>query len=200
MTLNHTNYLREFRRLVPQSAIAVGNLGTSSLNAPDPCAHLTDASHRVPRWSLLCNGNPFVRDCPSLSSAKSWLRRETGRDKDLSKSSVPRSLTANEPSSAFKRDGNAVLPVSVKHAKFPVQIIDPAMPSMTEKSTVKTFQMQIFFVLGAVQTLAVLILADSGSVRNLIDKSVYRRLLYLAHDTRLRKCARNRWLQNKLSF
>ena len=38
--------------------------------------------------------------------------------------------------------------------------------------------MQLFFVLGAVQTLPVWILADSGSVRNLIDESMYRRLPY----------------------
>ena len=36
--------------------------------------------------------------------------------------------------------------------------------------------MQLFFILGAVQTLPVWILADSGSVRNLIDESVYNRL------------------------
>ena len=45
---------------------------------------------------LLCNGNHFVRDCPLLASAKSLLRRETGRDTDSSKSSVPRPSTANE--------------------------------------------------------------------------------------------------------
>ena len=38
--------------------------------------------------------------------------------------------------------------------------------------------MQLFFVLGAVQTFPVWILADSGSVRNLIDESVYCRLPY----------------------
>ena len=38
--------------------------------------------------------------------------------------------------------------------------------------------MQLFFVLGAVQTLPVWILADSGSVRNFIDESFYNRLPY----------------------
>ena len=36
--------------------------------------------------------------------------------------------------------------------------------------------MQLFFILGAVQTLPVWILADSGSVRNLIDESIFNRL------------------------
>ena len=50
------------------------------------------------------------------------------------------------------------------------------MPAMSEESTPGTSQMQLFFVLGAVQTLPVWILADSGSVRNLIDEEVYDRL------------------------
>ena len=39
------------------------------------------------------------------------------------------------------------------------------------------FQMKLFFVLGAVQT-AVYIRADFISLRNIIDKGVYRQLLY----------------------
>ena len=50
------------------------------------------------------------------------------------------------------------------------------MPAMSEKPTSWTSRMQLFFVLGAVQTLPVWILADSGSVRNLIDEAVYDRL------------------------
>ena len=46
---------------------------------------------------------------------------------------------------------------------------------MSEESTPGTPQMQLFFVLGAVQTLPVWILADSGSVRNLIDEAVFNR-------------------------
>ena len=38
--------------------------------------------------------------------------------------------------------------------------------------------MKLFFILGAIQTLPVWILADSGSVRNLIDENVYNRLFY----------------------
>ena len=47
-----------------------------------------------------------------------------------------------------------------------------------EESTPGNPRMQLFFVLGAVQTLPVWILADSGLVRNLIDEFVYRRLPY----------------------
>ncbi len=50
------------------------------------------------------------------------------------------------------------------------------MQAMSEESTPGTPRMQLFFVLGAVQTLPVWILADSGSVRNLIDETVYKRL------------------------
>ena len=60
----------------------------------------------------------------------------------------------------------------------PVRIVDPALPAMSEESTPGTPRMQLFFVLGAVQTLPVWILADSGSVRNLIDEGVFNRLPY----------------------
>ena len=49
---------------------------------------------------------------------------------------------------------------------------------MSEESTPGTPRMQLFFVLGSVQTLPVWILADSGSVRNLIDEAVYLKLPY----------------------
>ena len=49
---------------------------------------------------------------------------------------------------------------------------------MSEESTPGTPRMQLFFVLGAVQTLPTWILADSGSVRNLVDEAVYKKLLY----------------------
>ena len=38
--------------------------------------------------------------------------------------------------------------------------------------------MQLFFVLGAVQTLLTWVLADSGSVRNLISNRIYKKLQY----------------------
>ena len=49
---------------------------------------------------------------------------------------------------------------------------------MSEKSTLGAPRMQLFFIFGSVQTLPVWILADSGSVRTLIDESVFNRLLY----------------------
>ena len=49
---------------------------------------------------------------------------------------------------------------------------------MSEESTIGTARMQLFFVLGAVQTLPTYILADSGSVRTLIDDAVYKKLPY----------------------
>ena len=57
-----------------------------------------------------------------------------------------------------------------------MQGIDPALPAMSPEFTPGTPRMQLFFILGAVQTLPVWILADSGSVHNLIDESVYNRL------------------------
>ena len=80
---------------------------------------------------LLCNGNHFVRDCLLLASPKSLLQRETGRDTDSSKFSLPCPSTAYEPSTAFKRNGTAVIPVSAEHAAFPVKLIE--LPSMSKK-------------------------------------------------------------------
>ena len=71
-------------------------------------------------------------------------------------------------------DGTEVI---YKTEESPVRIIDPAMP-MSEESTPGTARMQLFFVLGAVHTLPTWILADSGSVRNLVDKIVYKKLPY----------------------
>ena len=62
--------------------------------------------------------------------------------------------------------------------KYAVQVIHPALPAMIEVSTPGTPRMHLFFVLGAVQTLQMWILADSGSVRNFIDKAVDNRLPY----------------------
>ena len=49
---------------------------------------------------------------------------------------------------------------------------------MSEESTPGTARMQLFIVLGAVQTLPTWILANSGSVRNLVDELVYKMLPY----------------------
>ncbi len=51
--------------------------------------------------------------------------------------------------------------------------------------------MQLFFVLGAVQTLPVWILADSGSVRNLIDEVVFNKLPFQPPIRDPGECASN---------
>ena len=102
----------------------------------------------------------------------------------------------NEPTAVFKRDGTAVLnelfvpdnllleieplPLSgaTPQSDSPVQVIDPALPAMSEKFTPGTPRMQLFFVRGAEQTLPVSIFADFGFVRNLIDESVFNRLFF----------------------
>ena len=59
-----------------------------------------------------------------------------------------------------------------------VQVIDPALPAISEESTSKTLRMQLLFVLSAVQTLPVWIFVDSGYVRNFIDDSFFNRLSF----------------------
>ena len=100
----------------------------------------------------------------------------------------------NELSSAFNRDRTAVLnetqtpddqspqadlpsPSELSlQSESPVQVIDPALLELSEEFTPGTPRMQLFFILGAVQTLSVCIFADSGSVRYLIDNAVNNRL------------------------
>ena len=52
------------------------------------------------------------------------------------------------------------------------------MMPMSEESIPGAPRMQLFFLLGAVQNLPNWILADSGSVRNLISEAIYKKLLY----------------------
>ena len=77
--------------------------------------------------------------------------------------------TPNEPSAAFKGDGTAVLnepffpddgllkidplppPVATPQSDSQVQVIDPALPAMSEESTPWTLQMQLSFIFGAVK-------------------------------------------------
>ena len=49
---------------------------------------------------------------------------------------------------------------------------------MSEESTPGSERMQLFFVLEAVQTLSTWILVDSGSVQNLVDEIIYKKLPY----------------------
>ena len=48
------------------------------------------------------------------------------------------------------------------------------MPEMSEKSIAATPHIKLFFVLVAVQTLPIWIIADLGLLRNQIDKAVYK--------------------------
>ena len=172
------------------------NTVTSSPNAPDRIAK--GPSRFTPRAKLeclLCKGNHFVSDCPSLpatqqATARSGQVQVAEPQKPVSAPST-RPSAPNETSAVSKRNGTAVLnepfvrddllleieplflSVATPQSDSSVQVIDPALPAMSEESTPGTPQMQLFFVLGVVQTLPVWILADAGSVRNLIDESVF---------------------------
>ena len=97
-------------------------------------------------------------------------------DPDPSKPLAPRASAPNVPNesnAAFKRDGSAMLSDT---EQLPVRVLDRAMLGINEESTFGTPRLQLFFVIGAVQDLPVWILADSGSVSNLINETVYKRL------------------------
>ena len=112
-------------------------------------------------------------ECPELETAKRLLSQESASKSDSMPTSA-RTSALSDQTSAFKKDGTAVI---YETEESPVQIIDLAMP-MSEKSTPGSARMQLFFVLGAVQTLPTWILADSGSVQNLVDETVYKKLPY----------------------
>ena len=155
---------------------------------------------------LLCNINYFQRNCPSLPAAqqateRSGQTRETEPQEQVAALSA-RPSAPNEPSAAFGRDGTAVLsecpspdnqqlqldlPPSSEltpQGESPVQVIDPAVPAMSLETSLGTPRKKLIFILGAVQTLFVWILADSGSVRNLIDEGIYNRLFLQAPNSR----------------
>ncbi len=89
----------------------------------------------------LCAGNHYVRECPQLETAKRLLSQESGSKID-SKPTSARTSALNDPTSAFKTDGTAVI---YETEESPVRIIDPAMP-MSEESTLGTVRIQLFFV------------------------------------------------------
>ena len=101
----------------------------------------------------LCKGNHYVRECPQLGKSKQWLSQESTAKGDSKLTSAP-----NDLSSAFKKDGTIIV---YDTEESPVQILDPSL-SMSEESTFKTPRMQLFSVLGAVQTLLYL---DYGLLR-----------------------------------
>ena len=121
----------------------------------------------------LCAGNLYVRECPQMKTAKRLLSQESVSKND-SKPTSARTSASNDSDSMCKKDCTAVI---YETDESPVRIIDPAMP-MRKESTSGSARMQLFFVLGAVQTLPILILADSGSVQNLVDETVYKKLPY----------------------
>ena len=59
-----------------------------------------------------------------------------------------------------------------------LQMIDILLSALSKKSTPETPRMQLFFVLGAVQTMSMWILQDFRFVQYLIIKAVYNRLPY----------------------
>ena len=94
----------------------------------------------------LCGRNHHVRECPQLETAKRLVCQNSGSKSD-SKPTSARTSVLNDPTSAFKKDGTAVI---YETKKSLVRIIYPPMP-ISEESTPGTARMQLFFVLGAVQ-------------------------------------------------
>ena len=69
-----------------------GQYGHFKSDCPRPVRSLDERSISRPSLEcLLCNGNHIVRDCLSLLSTKSLLRREAGRDTNSSNSPLPTS-------------------------------------------------------------------------------------------------------------
>ena len=164
-----------------------GRYGVSRSNCQRPrrFGFLMDVFNHLQRLDLrfdcaLCKTNHFLRNCPKLRTAQQLLAKSESKwDIAISRrDTVPRSSATSAPtetSVTFKRDGTAVLSES---EESPVMVLDPTMPAMSEESTAGTPRMKLLFVLGAVQTLPVWILAESGSVRNLIDEAVFKRLSF----------------------
>ena len=121
----------------------------------------------------LCSGNHFVKECPRLVEAKRLLGTGSPSESDATSPSAC-TVAPNDSRSLFKIDGTAIVYETIKS---PVRIIYPSL-HICEESTPGTPRIQLFFVLGAVQTLPTWILAYSGSVQNLVDEAVYRNLLY----------------------
>ena len=122
----------------------------------------------------------FREEVSTVGEAKRLLGKGSMTESDL-KSTLARTSAPSVSSLVFKKDGTAIV---YDTEESPVQIIDPSLP-MSDESTPGTPRMQLFFVLGAVQTLPTWILADSGSVQNLVDEAVYKKLpINLRFETR----------------
>ena len=154
-THNQANYLKGKRRQVSHNATAENDTGTSSLTAPEMCALLIGAPHSVHRWNdcsvtviILCATAPRCRLQNRFCAARRC-------DSDSSQSSVPCLSTAHKLDSVFKRDKTEVISTLVPSPKSPVQICNPAMTAVCKLCAPRTFRIQLFFVLGAVQPLPV---------------------------------------------
>ena len=184
-------------RQAPRGVTIAARLATLSLIALDRTDKNPNALPLGPS-SYVFKGRSLRAELPIayFSSTSNIALRTSLRNgaPEASCSFSARHSAPNEPSATFKRNVTAVLNESpspeynLVHAdsppsseptpqsESPVQVIDLALPAMSSESTPGTSRMQLFFILKDVQTLLVWILVDSGSVRNLIDESVYNRL------------------------
>ena len=153
---------------------ACGNLGHYASDCPRRSRSTSSRRNdQRPVACLLCGANHFARDCPQLEIAKRAVVNSDKATKPESKQTSSHTSTNADSKETFKKDGTAIV---CEGQQSPVQVLDPALPAMSEESTPGTPRMQLFFVLAAVQTRPVWILADSGSVRNLIDESTFKKL------------------------
>ncbi len=153
--------LEDEKQQVPQNATTAVSLDITDRTALNEGNRGLQDVNRGDQQQLSVDCAPGIT---TSESAHRWKRRS-----DYS----ARTSALNDSTSTFKKDGTAVI---YETEESPVRIIDPAMP-MSEESTPGSARMQLFFVLGAVQTLPPWILADSGSVRNLVDETVYKSCL-----------------------
>ena len=130
-------------------------------------------ARNFPLSCLICGERHLVRNCPQLDIARQAAKADRGGPESAEPRKQFRPPAQADPGTAFKLDGTAVL---VDSDDSPVKILDSTMAAMSEESTPGTPRMLLFFVLGTIQTTPVWILADSGSVRNLIDEALFKRL------------------------
>ena len=100
---------------------------------------------------------PLSQICPQFQTTKRLLSQESVSKSD-SKPTTARTSALNDPTSAFKKDGTAII---YKTEESPVRLNDPSLP-MSEESTPGTARMHLLFELEAVQTLPTWILTDAG--------------------------------------
>ena len=142
---------------------------------------------------LLCGGDHFAKNCPQLALAKRAVAETAASskaDKTDIKPVLPPRPSSSDPGAVGKKDSTMVLAASGGLAR---QATDTVMPAMSEESTPGTPRMQLFFVLGAVQSLPVWILADSGSVRNLDRRVAVQTVAVPTPDSRTGRRSSDWW-------